>query len=197
MSVCVALVIQHPVRMQPITLSSVAFLAHHIFPGYLINGKIFGKKLLNMKCVFRISLRLLTEPFSILWIIQRDITMNVKRHVEYPLFLLDFNKTWTFSTNFRKTQISNFMKIRPVGDELLPADERTRSYGSGAGQVPFLRVHTCLQYSSGTHKRHSTLHTAAAVDDCDNDNDNDRESTTNTCENKRKPGQRGRPDYSL
>ena len=38
------------------------------------------------------------------------------------------NETWIFSTDFLKkknTQISNFMKIRPVGAELLHADRRT------------------------------------------------------------------------
>ena len=35
-------------------LSSVAFPAVQYFPRYLKNGKILGKKLLNVKCVFRI-----------------------------------------------------------------------------------------------------------------------------------------------
>ena len=37
-------------------------------------------------------------------------------HVKYSLFLSDFNKTLTFSTNI---QISHFMKIRLAGAELL------------------------------------------------------------------------------
>jgi hypothetical protein len=38
----------------------------------------------------------------------------------------DFNKTWTFLGRLSKnTEISNFMKIRPVGTELLRADGRT------------------------------------------------------------------------
>ena len=38
---------------------------YHIFPQYLINGTTFGKKLLNIKCVFRLSLKILSETFPI------------------------------------------------------------------------------------------------------------------------------------
>jgi len=41
--------------------------------------------------------------------------MHIGRHVKYPLFLPGFNETnflYRFSKN---TQISKFMKIRPVG----------------------------------------------------------------------------------
>jgi hypothetical protein len=49
----VALVIQHAKRMRCIILSSVACLTiPFFFSVYLINGTIFGKKLLNIKCVF-------------------------------------------------------------------------------------------------------------------------------------------------
>ena len=42
-------------------------------------------------------------------------------HVRYPLFLSDFNETLIFSTDFRKNaQISNFMKIRYVGAQVVP-----------------------------------------------------------------------------
>jgi len=47
-------------------------------------------------------------------------------HVKCPLFLSDLNETLIFSTDFRKIlQISNFMKIRPVGAELFHADRQT------------------------------------------------------------------------
>ena len=52
--------------------------------------------------------------------------MYIGIHVKYPLFLGDYNGTCIFSTNFRKIpQISNFMKIRPVGVEMFHADGRT------------------------------------------------------------------------
>ena len=42
-------------------------------------------------------------------------------HVKYPLLLSDINVTGIFSTDFsfsKNTQISNFMKIRPVDAEM-------------------------------------------------------------------------------
>jgi hypothetical protein len=46
-------------------------------------------------------------------------------HVKYQLFFSDFNETWIFSTHFQKTQISNFIKISPVGAELFNVDGQT------------------------------------------------------------------------
>jgi hypothetical protein len=43
-------------------------------------------------------------------------------HVRYPSFLSDFNESCKFLDRFSKNaEISNFMKIRAVGDELLHA----------------------------------------------------------------------------
>jgi len=51
--VFVALVIQHAMHIRRIMLSSVDCPAlQYFFPHYLINGKIFEKKLLKTKCVF-------------------------------------------------------------------------------------------------------------------------------------------------
>ena len=88
-----------------------------IFPHYLINGMIFGKKIVIEReiCVL-ISPQLLSETFPILRSIELDIKMYTSLHIKFPLFLFDFNETWTFSTYFRKIlNISNFMKIRPRG----------------------------------------------------------------------------------
>jgi hypothetical protein len=76
----------------------------------------FSKKLMNIKCVFLVSLRILSEIFSILRRTERDVVIYIYiytyiyiyiyiyigRHVKCPLFLSDFNETWIFSTDFRK-----------------------------------------------------------------------------------------------
>jgi hypothetical protein len=83
---------------------------HHIFPHYLINGAIFGKKSLDIKCIFRFSLHLLFETFLILRRTQRDIVINVKKFscTKYPLFLLHFNEIWHLNrlSKTQKYQIS-------------------------------------------------------------------------------------------
>jgi hypothetical protein len=55
--VCIlSLVIRHATHIfcvRHYTCTDVCGLClYHIFPHYLINGTIFGKKLLNIKCVF-------------------------------------------------------------------------------------------------------------------------------------------------
>ena len=56
-----------------------------------------------MKYVFWFSVQLLFETCLILRSIKRYIVINVKIiHVQYPLFLSDFNGLWIFSTDFRK-----------------------------------------------------------------------------------------------
>ena len=45
--------------------------------------------------------------------------MYIGLYVKYRLLLSDFNETWIFLDAFSKNmQISNFMKIRPMGAEL-------------------------------------------------------------------------------
>jgi len=48
--------------------------------------------------------------------------MYIGLHVKHPLF---FNEPWNFSSVSKSTQISNFMKIHPVGAGLLQADRGT------------------------------------------------------------------------
>ena len=53
--------------------------------------------------------------------------MYIVLHVKCPLFLSNYNESGILSTFSKTTQISNFMKIRPVGAELFHADGQTDS----------------------------------------------------------------------
>jgi len=100
---------------------------YNIFPHYLIHDTIFGKTLLNIKCVCLFSLQLLYEKILILRRNERDrLKMYIGFHVNYPLFFSDFNGTWNFLDKCSKnSQTSNFIKIRPVVTELFHAEGRT------------------------------------------------------------------------
>jgi len=52
------------------------------------------------------------------------IKMDIGLHVEYPLFLSDFNETLIFSTNFRKYSYIKFHENPSRGAELFLADRR-------------------------------------------------------------------------
>jgi hypothetical protein len=75
--VFLALVIHHAMRMRCTILSPVVCVAVPYFYNYLINGTIFTKELLSIKCVFWLSLQILSEIFLILRNIQRDAMINV------------------------------------------------------------------------------------------------------------------------
>ena len=53
--------------------------------------------------------------------------MYIGLHVKYPIFLPGFNENFNFLDRFfsKNPQISNFMKIRPLGAELFYADKQT------------------------------------------------------------------------
>jgi hypothetical protein len=61
------------------------------------------KGCLNMKCVFRFSLHILSETLQIINIIRRDIIISIDMfYCKGSLFFSDFNKTWILSKNFPK-----------------------------------------------------------------------------------------------
>jgi hypothetical protein len=68
-----------------------------------------------------------TKIFLIIRKLQRDIIINVRRSSsKVPVILVRFQWNVNFLDRFSKnTQISNFVKIRPVGEELFHADGQT------------------------------------------------------------------------
>ena len=66
--------------------------------------------------------------------------MYIGDHVLYPSLSV-FNETWIFSKVFRKTLISNFIKVLPVGAKLLHADKKNgwtgRHYEANIRLTPF------------------------------------------------------------
>jgi hypothetical protein len=82
-----ALVIQHEKNMLRITFSSVAFMAVSYFCILSHIRQDFRENdFLNIKCMFRFSLQVLSDTFPSLWRNQLDIIITVKRlHVKYPL----------------------------------------------------------------------------------------------------------------
>ena len=80
---------------------------YHIFPHYLINGRNFGKKIVEHKMRVLIFSTDSVWKFLILRRIQQDAVTNVHRSscqvFVIPLTLLShFNQTWTFWTDCRK-----------------------------------------------------------------------------------------------
>ena len=100
---------------------------YNIFPHYLINGTILGKKLLNIKCVFWFSLQLLSETLLILRRITWDIALNVRRSsCKLPVTPVRFDWNLNFLDRFsQNTQNTEWHEnLRPVGAELHAEDGR-------------------------------------------------------------------------
>jgi len=80
-----------------------------------------------------------------------------------PLFYSDFNETYIFAADFRKNdEISNFMRIRTVGAELLHTDGQTdmtkliiafRNFAN----APEIALTKCNPAGRMHHKRHKIL----------------------------------------
>ena len=94
-------------------------------------------------------------------------------HIEYPLFTSDFNKSLIFSTDFRKkTPVSSFIEIRPVGAELFHADRRTdiaklivafRNYAN-APKKDYVHPRPGREGPEGEQRYISTLSLTSALD---------------------------------
>jgi len=109
------------------TLHFVACLAvPHFFHIILQTAQFIEKVIVHKMCVLNFSTAV-CQTSVILRGIKRDMNKSVYwLWCTVPLLLSDFSETWIFSTDFRKnTQISNFMKILPLGAEMFHADGRT------------------------------------------------------------------------
>jgi hypothetical protein len=112
--VFVTLGIQHALLMRHFAICG-PFPLYNVFPRYLINGTIFEKKLLNIKCVFWLSLQSLSETFLILRRTEWDMIQNVYwSSCKVPLFLSYFNETWIFMKYFRKKTLRYKISCKSV-----------------------------------------------------------------------------------
>ena len=88
----------------------------NIFFHILINGTIFGKKLLNMKCVFCLKHFSFQEEFS--GVLSQ---MYIGHHVKYPLFLTHFKRNLNFLHRFsKKTSNIKFHENSSSGSRVVP-----------------------------------------------------------------------------
>jgi hypothetical protein len=63
--------------------------------------------------------------------------MYTDLHVKYPLFLLDFNETWTFDTDFRKI-LKYQISLKPIEWEpncSMPTDGRLQRHDEANNRV--------------------------------------------------------------
>ena len=76
---------------------------YRIFSHYLINGKVFDKILLNIKCVFWFCPRLLSKIFLTIRRNNQDIIKKVYLFSsKVPISHVRFKETWIFTTHSRK-----------------------------------------------------------------------------------------------
>jgi len=119
-------------RMRHVVICGLPRSAN-LFPYYLINGMIYGKKkLLNTKCVFWFPVQLLSEKFLILRRIERDMIINVHRSsCKVPVILvrlqwiLNFLDRLSKKKNLKCQKFHENPSIRPVWAELFYADGQT------------------------------------------------------------------------
>jgi hypothetical protein len=94
----------------------------HVFEHSLMNDKIFGKMLLNIKYMFLYSLQLLSEIFLILRRIQRDTFINTHRSsCTVPAVLVTFYGNLNFlGVSSKNIQISTFMENLSIEGRPVP-----------------------------------------------------------------------------
>ena len=96
----------------------------HIFPHYLTNGTIFGRNVLNIKCMFWFPLQLLSETFLILRRIKRDIIIYVHRSsCQVTVILVRFYSTWISPQILGKYPNIKFHQNPSSGSRVVPCGQ--------------------------------------------------------------------------
>jgi hypothetical protein len=142
--VYVALVLQHATSMRLIILSFVACPAvPSPPPHYLINGTILGKTLLNIKCVFRFSLRYWSEIFLFLRKTERDITINVHMaSCKVPENLCEILTNLKFPRQgFEQSWNIKFLENSSSGSRIVPREWTDRRDEPNSPFFAVLRTH--------------------------------------------------------
>ena len=112
----------HTIRRAPYCHLWSIRLYHNFFSHYLMNGAIFGKRLLNTKCVFWFSLQLLSETFLIIRRIKRDIVINVHwSSCKVPVILVKIGMKREISLHiFEKYKNIKFHENPSSGSRVVP-----------------------------------------------------------------------------
>jgi hypothetical protein len=117
----VASLFQHATRMRHIVTSLVAHQSPLSFSTLSHKRYDFRKKVIEHKMCVLIICTILSKTFLILRRIQRDVIKVKTSSCKISIILVGF-RSWQ---SFEKTQISDFIKMRPVGAELFHADGQT------------------------------------------------------------------------
>ena len=126
---------------------------YHIFPRFLINGTNLGKRLFNLKHVFRFSLQPLSETFLSLRSVLRDTVVNVRgvadKSLTRPRRKQATAKLGIYSTYSPWSSIpflarcSNFCKPLRKNSEFCPSNQVSAAAMTSASDEKW-RTFTCF-----------------------------------------------------
>jgi hypothetical protein len=130
----VELLTQHAIRKRHFVIYDLS-VSTILFSTLFHNRHDFRKTVIEHKMCVLIFCTNLSEKFLILRRTERDVIKNVYWSTcKLPVNLVKFSWNWNFPHRFlyKYLQISNLMKIRPLGPELFHAN---RKYGQTDGRT--------------------------------------------------------------